>query len=96
MAKTIWTNGFWKGAVERALATFAQTLVALIGVDTVAPVWGLDWAHLMGAAALAGLLSILKSVSAGAVTGSASVGHLEDPAPAKGDKLKPPLTEQGM
>lgn len=79
MAKTIWTNGFWKGAVERALATFAQTLVALIGVDTVAPVWGLDWAHLLGASALAGLLSVLKSVGAGAATGTPSVGHVEHP-----------------
>lgn len=91
MAKTqsIWNFDFWAGAGERALATFSQTLVALIGVDTIAPVWGLDWAHLLGAAALSALLSLLKSVGAGAVTGSASVGHLEDPAPPKGGGRNP-------
>lgn len=98
MAKTqsIWNPEFWKGAAERAIFTFAQTLVALIGVDTVAPVWGFDWGHLLASAGLAALLSVLKSVGAGAATGTPSVGHLEDPAPAKGGKLKHQGYEQGM
>ena len=85
MAKTIWTEGFWRGAGERAIATFAQTLVALIGVDTVAPVESLDWTHMLSASALAGVLSVLKSVGAGAATGTPSVGHVE--TPTKGGKL---------
>lgn len=101
MVKTqsIRTAEFWKGAGERAIATFAQTLVALIGVDTVAPVWGFDWAHLLGAAALAALLSVLKSVGAGAATGTPSVGHVEDPAPKRikpKNGTTPPDPEKGV
>ena len=94
MTKTssMWTGEFWKGAGERAVATFTQALLALIGVDTVAPVESLDWPVMLSSAALAGLLSVMKSVGAGAVTGTASVGHVEAPAPKRpvADRDMPP------
>lgn len=93
--KGIRTTDFWAAAGERAVATFAQTLVALIGVDALTPVWELGWAELLGTAVLAALLSVLKSVGAGAVTGTPSVGHLEDPAPLLGG-LPPDDVERGL
>lgn len=83
-ASRITTGEFWAAAGERALATFAQTLVALIGVDAVTPIESLDWATMLSSAALAGLLSVLKSVGAGAATGTPSIGHLEQPTPHPG------------
>lgn len=85
MTKTssMWTGEFWKGAGERAVATFTQALLALIGVDTVAPVESLDWPVMLSSSVLAALLSILKSVGAGAATGTPSVGHVETPAPKR-------------
>lgn len=95
-AHNIWNPEFWKAAGERAIMTFAQTLIGLIGVDTVAPIQGLDWANLLSAALLAALVSALKSVSAGAATGGPSAGKLEAPNPKPKGKLKPWGTEQGM
>lgn len=56
----IWTAAFWKGAGERAVKTFAQTLaaIAVIGV----PVFELDFAQGLGLAGTAALASVLTSI----------------------------------
>lgn len=54
---------FWKDAAERAVKTFAQSLVASVGVGAVAPVWQLGWAEALGIALTATLLSVLTSVA---------------------------------
>lgn len=53
---------FWIAAGERAIKTFAQTLVALIGTGTVG-VMDLDWLQMLSVAATATILSVLTSVA---------------------------------
>jgi hypothetical protein len=53
---------FWKASIERAVKTFAQTLVALIGTTAVTIV-DLDWMQMLGVSATATLLSVLTSLA---------------------------------
>lgn len=58
----MFTMNFWKDAFERAIATFAQTFVALIGVELTG--WtDLNWYHLAVTSLIAAGLSVLKSVA---------------------------------
>ena len=57
----IWTIAFWKGAGERAFKTFAQSLVAIIGVGTLG-LLDVDWPAALSVAALAAVVSLLTSV----------------------------------
>ena len=52
---------FWEGLAERAISTFAQSLVGAFGVGT--SLFGLDWKGALGIAGAAALVSILKSFS---------------------------------
>jgi len=54
---------FWKAALIRALRTFAQTAVAVIG--TAAVLEEVRWWAVASAAALAAVLSLLTSVATG-------------------------------
>ena len=54
---------FWKAAGIRALKTVCQTAVSLIGVGAVMS--DIDWVRVLSASALAGILSILTSISTG-------------------------------
>ena len=67
---TIWSVTFWKACAERALATFAQTLAAVIGVDLIG-IHVIDWPTVLAIAATAALLSVLKSVAVGNMEGEA-------------------------
>ncbi|WP_030143866.1 holin [Mycetocola saprophilus] len=55
------TKDFWIYAGERAIKTFAQTAVAVIGTTAIGLI-EVDWAGVASAAALAGVVSILTSV----------------------------------
>lgn len=55
------TKPWLKAAGIRALKTVAQTAIATIG--TTAVISGVDWAVVVSASALAGVLSILTSVA---------------------------------
>ena len=57
------TKEFWKAALIRALHTVAQTAIAVIG--TSALLEEVDWIAVLSASALAGFVSILKSVAVG-------------------------------
>ena len=58
---------FWKAALERAVKTFAQTLVALWGADALNIVEA-DWGETLSLAAGATVLSLLTSVASSAAT----------------------------
>lgn len=53
---------FWIAAGERAIKTFAQALVALIGTTAVSVV-ELDWAQMLGVSATAAIVSVLTSIA---------------------------------
>jgi hypothetical protein len=53
---------FWIGALERAIKTFAQTLLALVGTDAVG-VLNVDIAQSALAALAAAGISVLTSIS---------------------------------
>lgn len=57
----LWSIAFWRGAAERALKTFAQSLVAVIGVDAVG-LLDVDWLGALSAATLATVISVLTSI----------------------------------
>ena len=54
---------FWKAAGIRALKTVCQTAVATIGTAMV--VTDVNWVYVLSASALAGILSLLTSISVG-------------------------------
>ena len=57
----MFTTAFWKASAERAIKTFAQTLVILLGANQV-DVISIDWPHSLSLAAGAALVSILTSI----------------------------------
>ena len=58
------TKEFWKSALIRALRTFCQSLVTLIGTDYV-NIIDIDWLTILGIAATTALMSILTSIATG-------------------------------
>lgn len=59
--ESIWSGPFWRGAGERAVKTFAQTEVTLIGANLL-PVVELPWYALLGSGLTAAILSVLTSL----------------------------------
>lgn len=57
----MFTLQFWQSALERAVKTFAQALVAVLGAGTFG-VLDAPWTTALSAAALAAVLSVLTSV----------------------------------
>lgn len=59
------SHGYWvkwgKAALVRALKTIAQTAIAAIPVAV--SIAEVEWMHVIGTAALAGVLSILTSIA---------------------------------
>jgi len=57
----LFTLAFLKGASERAIKTFAQSVVALIGAGQLG-VLDVDWVNVLSIAGLAAVASLLTSV----------------------------------
>lgn len=75
----MWTKTFWKDAIERAIKTTAQSLVALWATGTTG-ILDVDWVNALSVAGLAFLMSVLTSiigVNAGD-KGTASVVRLNE------------------
>lgn len=58
----MWSSSFWKASAERAVKTFAQTLVALVGTDA-ADVLTINIADAVQASVVAAVLSVLTSLA---------------------------------
>lgn len=83
----MWSLTFWRGATERAIASGAQGMLAIIGVATLPNDWVVaDWPGiLMGGLFTAGL-SVLKSLAALSANGTPSLG---------GGEMIPPTIPHG-
>ncbi|WP_405408899.1 holin [Streptomyces decoyicus] len=68
-------KAFWLATVERAVRTFAQTLIAALGLDTT-DLLDLPWEHGLALAGLATILSVLTSIAT-AGTGKRGPGITE-------------------
>lgn len=62
----MFTAAFWKDAAVRAVKTFAQAEVALLGANSVG-LLDAPWGASLSAAGMAALLSVLTSVGVGSV-----------------------------
>lgn len=62
MDNSIGNADWWKAAGMRALKTFCQTAVALIGTNAIG-VTEVDWVGVASGAALAAIVSVLTSVA---------------------------------
>lgn len=68
----IFTKPFWTAAGERAIKTFAQALVAILGSNAVG-LLDANWVAALSAAGMAALLSVLTSVGSSGKAGSPSL-----------------------
>ncbi|MDG4857369.1 holin [Streptomyces sp. T-3] len=74
---TINTTSFWTATAERAVRTFAQTLIAALGLDA-ADVLALPWGRGLALAGIAAVLSVVTSIATGG-TGGRGPGVTEVP-----------------
>lgn len=68
---TIFTRTFVRASAERAIKTFAQAAVALLGVDTFG-LLDVDWVAVASASGLAALISLLTSIATAGVRSDGS------------------------
>lgn len=75
----MWTTGFWRETVERAIKTAAQAALAffIVGETGIADV---DWVTVGGIAAVASIASVLTSLA------SAPFGPADTPSLVRGDQ----------
>lgn len=68
----IFTKAFWLDATDRVISTAAQSVLAVVGVDQVAPnAFALDYKTLGGVAAGGALLALVKLLGKQALTAQA-------------------------
>lgn len=84
MSRPLFTATFWLDALERAVKTAAQTLIALVTTNATA-VTELDWQEVGIATAVATGLSVLTSIVSSGI-GEEGTASLLNPAPP--DTLK--------
>jgi Putative lactococcus lactis phage r1t holin len=59
----MFTSSFWQDVAERAIATFAQTIIALVTVGSTDLVT-LDWYTILITSLIAGALAVAKALAA--------------------------------
>ena len=78
-----WGKDYWKATAERTLGTAAASA---IGVLTVGAVSDIDWANTVSVVGLAGLIALLKCITANATTGNGPDFQRNDAFPPPGFK----------
>lgn len=73
----MFTKLFWSDAVERAVKTVAQTMVAMLTAGAVS-LLTVDWVNLLSVAGLAGLVSVLTSIASAAKSGTDTASLVVD------------------
>lgn len=71
----IWTKAFWKGAGERAIKTFFQTFVALVGTTAVF-VQDVEWLLVVSGSILATILSVATSIGNASFTAGEPIAEV--------------------
>jgi len=84
MTRPLFTGSFWLDALERAVKTAAQTVLALIGTN-VTDVTSLNWQDIGVATAFSTGLSVLTSIVSSGI-GEPGTASVMNPAPP--DTLK--------
>lgn len=69
---------FWRDAIERAVKTFAQSLIALITAVQGFSLFSADWPDMLATAGAATLLSVLASVASAQTGEPLSASLLKD------------------
>ena len=57
------SKAFWSSTAERAIKTFAQSALALLGTDQLISALAINWGEIAGVALLAAILSVLTSIA---------------------------------
>lgn len=75
----MFTKAFWLDAFERAVKTWAQSLLALVGAGATNLVL-LDWGDMLGISGTAALISVLTSIVSAGVGSKGTASLVDDPA----------------
>jgi hypothetical protein len=87
---TMWTRYFWLSAAERAIKTFAQTLLVIWPVgDATLHLYDLDWRKAVLTAGLAAAASLLTSIVSGPVGPDGSPSLVGEPPKQPAELLDP-------
>lgn len=57
----MFTREFWVEASQRAIRTFSQTFISVVGVSSFS-VWSLDWKQTLGVSLGSALLALLMAI----------------------------------
>jgi len=89
MITSMFTRAFWAGAFERAVKTFAQALLAGLGIGT--GLFHVDWLTVLDMAAGATLVSVLTSLATvTSVTATSPLPLNQLPGPVTAEPIVPP------
>lgn len=72
----MFTLAFWKGTIERVVASIAGGALSVIGADVFGVVQA-DWVGIASVALGAGVVSLLKALAAGSKDGNPSLTSAE-------------------
>jgi hypothetical protein len=76
----MWTKSFWRQTLERAIKTFAQSMLLALGASKAFNLFLLDWKTLLGFGLGGMVLSVLTSLS------SLSIGPAGSPSLVRTDQ----------